>query len=89
MQVIVYRFLLGDVVTGRRAPASALRSALDKKAAATQCQRGLRVCDGLVGGGEFAELGYCGGDYFERGGDLLRCGVAAEAEADGSAGLGW
>ena len=37
---------------------------------------------GVVGGGEFAELGYGGGDDFEGGGDFGFGGVAAEAEAD-------
>ena len=41
----------------------------------------------LVGGGELAELGDSGGDDFERGGDFLLSGVAAEAETDGGASL--
>ena len=42
----------------------------------------------MVGGGEFAEVGYGGGDEFEGGGDFGFGGVAAEAEADASAGVG-
>jgi hypothetical protein len=41
----------------------------------------------LVGGREFAELRYGGGNDFESGGDFLLGGVAAEAETDGGAGV--
>src|SRR6266446_2150363 len=41
----------------------------------------------LVGGGEFAELGNCGGDYVQGEIDVCGSGVAAEAEAQAGAGF--
>jgi hypothetical protein len=43
-----------------------------------------------IGGREFTELGYGGGDEFEGGGDFGFGGVAAKAEADAGARFrGW
>ena len=50
---------------------------------------GLKLGNGMVAGGEFAQLGYGGWNDFERSGDLLRRGVAAEAEANAGARFSW
>jgi len=42
----------------------------------------------LIGGGEFAEAGYGGGDDFEGFVDLFLCGEAGEGESDAGSGAG-